>query len=218
LPFVLSGPDSTGRAAGLVFSHRSHLARTGTRCLDCHDLVRSSTRAEDRNLPPEKACLGCHDGTRARRDCTLCHASPAGGRLPDPPRRAYRFDHALHAGLGDVGPVLAAALRSGRYLGRAADLEGHLESGDACQACHRGLGGSRVVSGPHLPRMADCQVCHTQTDPPFGCAKCHTSDAVLRPASHAGNFADLHSSAREVPDKSGCKQCHGVGFTCMGCH
>ena len=66
--------------------------------------------------------------------------------------------------------------------------------------------------------MADCLVCHTQIDPPFTCGKCHTAEAVLRPASHTPRFADVHSNRREVPDKSGCKVCHGVKFTCMGCH
>jgi hypothetical protein len=117
-----------------------------------------------------------------------------------------------------VGPALAAAIDAGRYLGPAGDLKGRLGTGNACLACHRGVPDTDLATAVHLPRMTDCLVCHTSIDPPFSCGKCHTADAVLKPASHTGNWADIHSSRTRVPDKSGCKPCHGVRFTCMGCH
>jgi hypothetical protein len=74
------------------------------------------------------------------------------------------------------------------------------------------------VTAAHLPRMADCLVCHQPVAPPDSCRTCHTPEAVLVPATHTPDFADRHSNRTHFPDKSGCKACHGTGFTCMGCH
>jgi hypothetical protein len=133
-------------------------------------------------------------------------------------RRTFRFNHQLHLGFGNIAPVLANAVDKGTYLAAPGDMSRFLKSANACAACHRGVEEVDLATHAQLPRMADCLVCHSGIDLPFSCAKCHTPDAVLRPASHTASFSDNHSSREALPDKSGCRVCHGVRFTCMGCH
>lgn len=202
----------------LIFSHKKHLARAGTTCLACHGSASKSLESSDRNLPREESCLACHDGERAGKDCALCHSEPESVRPWVVRNRTYRFNHRLHVGLGNIAPVLESALATGRYLGDPGEMGRFLKSDNGCLACHRGVLETDFATEGHLPRMADCLVCHTRIDPPFSCEYCHTPEAVLKPASHTLSFADAHSNRKAVPDKSTCKVCHGVKFTCMGCH
>jgi hypothetical protein len=202
----------------LIFSHRSHLARPGTGCVQCHTSILSSTAAQDRNLPGEKTCLTCHDGARAGKECALCHTNPARAQPHATPGRNIRFNHQLHLSFGNLAPALAKAIDTGRYLSEPGDMRRHLNTENACLACHRGIMETDLATRAHLPRMADCLVCHTRIDPPFSCGYCHIPEFELKPASHTATFADAHSSRKAVPDKTSCKVCHGVKFTCMGCH
>lgn len=165
----------------------------------------ASTEAADDNRPVAEACLRCHDQTYG----DLARPEP-------PPARTFRFSHRLHLGLGNLSPILAATIDGGAYLGDGAAVRPLLQGADRCGACHRGMARSDVVSAANLPRMADCLVCHSRIAPPVSCAFCHTSEAVLKPPSHAGPFTDRHS--RPEVAKTDCKICHGRKFTCMGCH
>jgi len=134
-------------------------------------------------------------------------------------RRVVRFNHRLHVAMGNLAPVIAAALDAGKYLGPTAGLRPQLETKVACQACHRGLERSEVVTRAQFPHMADCLVCHSRVDPPFSCEKCHLEPAVkLQPATHTPDYVDVHSSRKTKLDKPSCVICHGVDFRCMGCH
>jgi hypothetical protein len=194
----------------LTFSHKKHLAR-GAACSDCHATASSSRSADDRLVPDESTCLRCHDGEKAAKRSLTVPTVPA-------VRRTYRFNHELHVGFGNMAPVLAAAVDKGKYLGRPGDMRRFLNTDDPCIACHRGVAEVDLATSDQLPHMADCLVCHSRIELPFSCGFCHTADAVLRPASHTAGFSDAHSSREAVPDKSACKVCHGLRFTCMGCH
>ncbi len=173
-------------------------------CTGCHTAASSSTRLEDNLLPRKEACQGCHE------DRTI----------PAPPTvRLARFNHALHLKLGNAAPRIAAAIDKGNYLQPAGDIRRFLNTGNACEACHRGLEESSQVTHAALPRMADCLVCHgDRIQPPFTCRECHADDPGLKPASHTANFMDTHSSGKLQLDKASCAVCHGREFTCMGCH
>jgi len=194
-----------GAAPSGPFSHRRHLALPEVACEVCHASVAASTAAADDNRPAPEACLRCHDRTYA----DLARAQP-------PPTRPFRFNHKLHLGLGNLAPIFAATIDGGAYLGDGAAVRPLLQGADRCAACHRGMAQTDVVSAANLPRMADCLVCHSRVEPPTSCVFCHTSEAVLKPASHAGSFTDRHSR-REVA-KTDCRLCHARKFTCMGCH
>jgi hypothetical protein len=195
---------ASGSAWGAApFSHRIHLALK-LECVVCHTAAPRSTQVEDNLLPSRQICLECHEDA----------AIPA--RIPV---RISKFSHELHLRMGNIAPILAAAIDHNNYLQPAGDIRPHLNTKNACEACHRGLEQSDRVTRAALPQMADCLVCHTQIEPPFSCQDCHPKDAQLAPASHdTPHFLDAHSSGRLQLDKSTCAVCHGRVFQCMGCH
>lgn len=202
----------------LIFSHRLHLTRTKASCQDCHVAIRDSTKASDSNLPAEKNCLKCHDGQQARRECVVCHRHQESVIPLKSPERDFRFNHQLHLELGNLAPVIAAAIDEGSYLSPAKNIRSQLNEENSCQACHRGLQETDLADRANLPQMADCLVCHAEIAPPFSCEFCHTKEAQIKPSSHAPDYLDLHNSGKVKLEKQSCKICHGTGFRCMGCH
>ena len=121
--------------------------------------------------------------------------------------------------MGNIAPLLAAAIDKRKYLAPAAKIRPLLNTKEPCAACHRGLQLTDYSSKVNLPHMADCLVCHSQIDAPFSCEKCHIAKAErLKPASHTPDYIDLHSSKKTKLDKPSCVICHGASFRCMGCH
>lgn len=203
---ALLGRSEARSAPSGPFSHQHHLAQPDVTCEVCHASVHGSTSALDDDRPSGEACLRCHDQTYAGL-----------ARAVEPrPARNFRFNHKLHLGLGNLSPIFAAAIDGGAYLGDGAAVRPELQGADRCGACHRGIARTDRVTPANGPRMADCLVCHSRIAPPVSCVFCHTSDAVLKPPSHAGPFTDRHSSPQVA--KTDCKVCHGRKFTCMGCH
>jgi len=191
-----------GIASAQPFSHRLHL-KLKLQCTDCHSAAARSTRVDDNLLPAREVCLKCH------REAAI----------PPPPKTPLnRFNHALHLQLGNIAPVLKAAIDSGKYLSAPGDMRANLNGSSPCQACHRGLEESDAVTPAALPRMADCLVCHAQIDPPDSCAFCHAKTMTLKPANHIPGFVDTHSRPNAALDKTSCAVCHGRKFTCAGCH
>jgi Cytochrome c7 and related cytochrome c len=216
--YFLGEPSPIPGSVDLKFSHRFHLKEANATCEDCHVGARSSTSSSDRNLPDEQACLKCHDGTKAGKACTVCHTNPQSVRPLQLPPREIHFNHHQHLQLGNLAPILAAAMDSGKYMSKSERIRPQLETENACVACHRGLQEADFSTGANLPQMADCLVCHTEIDPPFSCSFCHTTGAKVKPSSHTADFIDLHSSRKTKLDRQSCKICHGIKFQCMGCH
>jgi len=154
------------------FSHRIHL-KLKPDCAGCHASVVKSKRVEDNNLPDKAVCLPCHKNAIVTK-----HAAkkPAATLLA-------HFDHEKHLKLGNIAPVIAAAIDSKQYFSPAGSIRRHLNTANACAACHRGLEESDAVTHSALPQMADCLVCHNKIDPPFSCEFCHSKNANLKPAS-----------------------------------
>jgi c(7)-type cytochrome triheme protein len=208
---VFSGP-LLAQNASPRFSHQVHLKKANLTCLSCHSSAATSTTATDANMPQEKVCLACHSGDPLRRvDTSFLSEKQAAGRT-------FRFSHQFHSQMGNVAPLLAAAICDGKYLGKPGDLRARLDTDNACEACHRGLAETDAAGDANLPRMSDCLVCHSEIDNPFSCEKCHLEGVNLKPASHTREFADTHSTGRLGLDKATCLPCHGRHFTCMGCH
>ena len=191
---------AVGQAFSLSFSHELHLKLKLT-CTSCHAAAPKSTRLEDNLLPRKEACLGCHKKAVIK--------TPSSTLLS-------RFNHRKHVAMGNLAPVIRAAIDSKAYLGAAGDMRRHLNGNNACAACHRGMEESTAVSKANFPQMADCLVCHNKIDPPFSCEFCHARNAKLKPASHVADYVDKHHN--KAIEKTSCAVCHGRKFTCLGCH
>ena len=186
------------------FSHELHLKLPAKlACLSCHSSVSASTKLEDNNLPPVAICKGCHQDPRI--------GNPK-------PTILSRFNHKQHLALGNVAPVIRAAIDAKTYLSPPGDIRRHLDSANACAACHRGMEHSTELAKSDFPQMADCLVCHNKIDAPFSCELCHEKSAALKPANHVADFHDTHSRKNNGLDKTACAVCHGRKFTCLGCH
>ncbi|MCW5981913.1 MAG: hypothetical protein KIT09_27760 [Bryobacteraceae bacterium] len=184
------------------FSHATHL-KLEARCVACHAEAGASAKAEDNLLPKAEACERCHEP----------------GRIGAPPATLVtNFSHEFHLRLGNVAPVILAAVRTGKYLSAPAEgLERQLAAANACAACHRGLETSEGKR-THLPAMADCLVCHAKIEPPFSCETCHAPGPHLKPASHTPQYLEEHSRPGALEERQSCAVCHGRKFTCLGCH
>ena len=208
---LLAAPRAS--AAELEFSHKLHLGKVGLNCSFCHSSAAASKSETDNNLPEQQLCLACHNGETA----PAIDSSPLADRTAA--ERAFWFNHEQHLELGNPASKIAEAIDTGKYLGHVGDIRPHLDTDDACLACHRGLAEADAVdSRAHLPRMSDCLVCHDQVDNPFSCEECHPRDFAIKPADHTRDFIDRHSSGKMGFDKLTCQPCHGQKFTCMGCH
>jgi hypothetical protein len=159
-------------------------------------------------------CLTCH---AAQKDSTTLSERHKGKILKD-------FNHARHLSLGNIAPAIIAALDNKQYLGSPnridlSKLRADLATDNPCQACHRGL---LMATGPltkaNFPNMEDCLVCHNKIDAPFSCEQCHPAGMKLKPANHAPDFLDRHTTGRLALDKTTCASCHGKRFSCLGCH
>ena len=208
--FVLS----CGAAQAAPFSHKLHL-KLVPKCETCHATIGASTQAADNNLPRAEAC-------------TACHKEPA---LSAPRKLTVSiFNHQKHAALGNIAPVVLAALRSKTYFSSpidatpAAALEAQLNSltpstpNAACLSCHHGVAESEAPSKALHANMPDCLVCHTKIDNPFSCELCHAPGKHLMPASHTPDYVDRHSTGKMNLDKASCVVCHSKNFRCLGCH
>src|ERR1700730_16202055 len=116
------------------FSHQLHLKLPAKlACVTCHSSVQSSTRSEDNNLPPIAICRGCHKNNEVSI-----------GR-PRPTLLAH-FNHQKHLALGNIAPVIRAAIDSKAYLSPAGDIRRHLDSANPCGACHRSMEQSTALA------------------------------------------------------------------------
>ncbi len=195
-----------------AFPHQTHLEQ-GLTCQICHSKAPDSRDAADHLLPDRELCAACHNGQTA----PMIDTSPLAERQPA--ARSFRFDHSFHLGLGEVAPLIAAAIDGGNYFGKPGDARRFLDNAGSCTACHRGLEESvAVASVAHMPQMGDCIVCHTKIDNPFSCPDCHIEGADLLPEDHTREFIDQHSTGKVGLDKLSCLPCHGRNFGCMGCH
>lgn len=191
-------------AAAAPFSHRVHLQQKLT-CAVCHTTAAKSSAAQDNLLPNPAVCSGCHKDAKTTKTPRVLLVT--------------KFNHALHSKLPNLGATIAKAIDSGAYLGKKTDVHRpDLDTSNACMACHRGLDRSDEVSAANFPHMADCLVCHNKIDAPFSCTKCHDEGPHLKPATHANDWLDRHSSKNTPKDLTSCAVCHGRRFTCLGCH
>lgn len=182
----------------LIFSHYKHVVEEETDCGDCHgEIADSESIAKGRQLPPEKACMECHE---KEDNCKMCHANPKSPRTHvDIRMPGIRFSHKAH---------LARKLPDGKK----AD----------CFTCHAGVKESKKVSQDRRPAMFNtCGQCHRKDFRREDCRRCHTvlpetGAAPTTVYDHTGDWMRRHGPAARGSETV-CGHCHKPA-TCDECH
>lgn len=211
----------------LAFDHAVHLGKAKMKCEECHDVARS-VRPSDRNLPPERTCLDCHDvldeqpeQANPKAACSTCHP----GYEPVFPPGVER-DDTLKA-TPHPAPVLFPTPSI------VFSHQAHLGRGAACDDCHKGVATAGLATLEHMPMMDDCLACHDGRAASAACTTCHLArpDGVLvtdlpggklvprglfRNDDHRGDFARSHGPAAKA-DADDCAACH-TESECAKCH
>ncbi|HEY9069956.1 MAG TPA: hypothetical protein VIV61_06840 [Candidatus Ozemobacteraceae bacterium] len=135
---------------GVTFSHTAHAAHD---CIACHPLVEGWDSLDGSHCSTTmESCLVCHDGLRAKKNCTMCH-SPT----PRPADHVRNFER-KHGTAYRTDPDRCRLC--------------HTES--SCVACH-----SRRPSDHTLAWVSRRHGLSAQTNPDK-CAACHSDKSVCR--------------------------------------
>lgn len=164
-------------------------------CATCHETIFDSTSVEDRDLPKEKVCLGCHKEEKVEKNnCGFCHTKTASPGTYPARVRWVKFNHASH-------------------------ME---RTNEDCTVCHKELP-NPLMSEKVKPTMATCLNCHEhQAQYDKGqCDVCHKDLTVyqLKPVSdfsHQGNWLQNHRFESRGQEQN-CAMCHEQNF-CASCH
>ncbi len=159
----------------LIFSHKLHVIDNELDCVTCHAEAENSLKGTDNLMPNMESCGNCHD-VETIEECGLCHGDMENPRnVPRVEDYFPKFSHQQHL---------------------VADL--------ACSACHTGIEKKEIVEPYVLPKLEDCQVCHTQKN--------------VKPKSHLPNFRHIHGDeVRSARLEQTCNLCHAVRY-CQMCH
>ncbi len=196
----------------IKFSHKIHAKHD---CLTCHESVATSTKSEQRNLPAETVCAGCHaEQTRKLTNevgdvarCEMCH------RDYDPANRS----------------------RPSRVTVTPAKLifshQAHQQRLISCKHCHAGIDTDAGQSKRPMPNEAMCLSCHERNKKGNTCGFCHPSlpsglittdfnGLKLVPTkgklNHYRNWEANHAIESRMRPES-CRSCHQQ-HDCNACH
>jgi len=137
----------------LRIPHRAHVSVLKMRCVECHAYVVHELSPEGKHSPPMVGCLRCHDGDKAKNDCSACHTDKDA-----PPTHAAKDWLVVH-GSQSVGGDCETC---------------HKWAKAWCADCHsqrpRSHGKDwRTVHGRRLAEHRSCEACHASAF----CVRCH---------------------------------------------
>jgi c(7)-type cytochrome triheme protein len=233
--------DITYKIKGLgesVFSHSTHIAKTGGACMGCHNgkvITGKGKAVSMAEMEKGATCGACHNGKRTfavTANCDRCHKGmkPKDIVFNLKDTTAATFSHTIHTAAYSCKDCHTKLFPYRTVVGKAsmADMDG----GKSCGTCHNG---KDVFS-----TAGDCAKCHKGFKPgnlsymvpkPAGeavfshdfhlqaykCADCHTKIFPYKVGATKASMADMEKG-------KSCGTCHGKGkdaFSvddCMKCH
>jgi hypothetical protein len=191
-------PKPASTRDNIVFSHKFHIEEQSAECGACHEGVEESESLQtSRFLPPEAACMECHE---KEDNCKMCHANPTAPQtFVDTRMPGIRFSHKNH--------VTRKVPESGE---------------NGCNVCHKGIEKTERISDHTRPPMfAACGQCHRTTFRKDNCTTCHLP-GTMREVSpeiydHGGDWQKRHGAAAKSGGDVVCGHCHKPD-TCAECH
>jgi hypothetical protein len=216
---------ATAQAPGIVFSHKTHLAKK-VECAACHSGIAESKAVTKELFTDMDACTKCHASSGAKTECATCHReaieNAAAGKgqywLPANHAKTWPKDH------GAVGRREKPAVRA-----EQCDLCHGAQGGPAtCAQCHvtrkpadheriwTTLHG-QVVRGDPAQVATRCAFCHDAKGFPRE-AKCTGCHATQAPRDHTQSWrVDAGHGLAATLDRERCEACHRTD-TCVACH
>ena len=85
-----------------------------------------------------------------------------------------------------------------------------------CDDCHKNVAKSEEASTHHLPKMMECQTCHSDIEAADYCQQCHAAGEQLAPQTHRLDWDQAHGLVTHVDDNN-CASCHSEQY-CLECH
>ncbi|OQX96060.1 hypothetical protein B6I21_02180 [candidate division KSB1 bacterium 4572_119] len=153
---------------------------------ECADCHKAteSKLAADNLLPSMETCYNCHDEDDT--ECSVCHKDPDNAiEYPRITDYIAKFSH-----------------------------EQHVSDKVMCSRCHENVQVSENIFDKHLPKMANCLECHTNTGEENFCYTCHSHGEELKPADHNLVWEKDHGLAAA---SAACDDCHTKDY-CLDCH
>ena len=209
-----------------LFSHAVHIAKTGGKCLSCHNgktIIPGQKNVSMAQMEQGKKCGVCHNGKVAfsvTTNCGRCHKgmNPKDITFAIPGKKATPalFSHKVHLGMDFKCNVCHTRLFPFKLAPLQISMTA-MESGKGCGACHNGKDAFSVAG--------DCAKCHTGYVP--GAMTFAVPDNACEPALfsheiHLGMYKCNDCHTKLFPYKHGVKH-SGMGAmiagkSCGSCH
>jgi len=207
-------------ATEAVFSHETHIAKTGGKCRGCHNA--KIITGKDKNvtmaqMEKGKTCGACHDGKKAfsvAGSCGSCHKGmkPKDIAFKVKGISGVNFSHEIHTGMYSCKDCHTKTFP---YKAGAKHFTmSEMDKGNSCGACHNGKD-AFTVGG-------NCDKCHNGFKPGTVTFKTDAGEAKFSHEFHLGMYkcADCHTKI--FPFKSGVQHIGMGGMeggkSCGACH
>jgi len=138
----------------LQIPHRAHVTVLEMDCVECHNFLVHEESPSGGHVPEMEGCLECHDGDRAKDNCTACHTE-----------KAAPATHAVDDWL---------VVHPDEAVDNAECAKCHDWAGDWCVQCHETRPEShgtdwRSTHGASVQKHRNCEACHSAEF----CIECH---------------------------------------------
>lgn len=233
--------DVTYRIKGLgeaVFSHATHIAKTGGACMGCHNgkvVTGKSKQVSMAEMEKGATCGACHNGKRAfsvTANCDRCHKGlkPKDIVFTLKGVAPATFSHSIHTaayGCKDchtktfpykavVGKFTMADMDKGKSCGTCHNGKDVFATSGDCAKCHKGLKPGNLSY--MVPKPAgEATFSHDFHLQAYKCGDCHTKIFPYRVGATKATMADMEKG-------KACGVCHGKGKDafdvddCIKCH
>lgn len=223
-------------AGTVVFSHATHLAKTGGACRSCHNgkVITKEKGVTMAQMEKGKTCGACHDGKRAFTVAGSCDRCHKGFKTKDvtfalKTVAPVTFSHSFHLQAYKCADCHTKAFPYRAVIGMATMAD--MAKGKSCGTCHNGKDA--------FASTGDCATCHKGYKPgnitfktdgglatfshdfhlqSYKCADCHTKVFPYKAGTLKATMTDMESG-------KSCGFCHnkgkdafGVQGDCEKCH
>ncbi len=206
-----------------VFSHSTHIAKTGGACRECHNgkvITGKEIAVTMAEMEKGRTCGACHNGKRAfavTANCDRCHKGlkPKDITFNLKGVTPATFSHNFHTqayGCKDchtktfpyktvVGKATMGDMAKGKSCGVCHNGKDAFASSGDCDKCHKGMKPGNITFKTSAGVATFSHEFHTQS---YKCADCHTKIFAYKAGAMKATMNDMESG-------KSCGACHNKG-------